>query len=166
MRKQLIASAAVIVFVCGILAAVIRAVESYDWSGEFVAVDEATQSATVKARLLDETAMADVKQFKAGDRVLVVWSGMTFTDAIRRVLPHTAEVKAGDELLLSAEFVSTDSASHYLTFRARIPADDMAGLKSLKAGEWVTATAMRASRDERAIVSIRPYTARSTKTSS
>ena len=167
MRKQVIASAGVFLLTaCGILAQVMQAAESYDWSGEFVALDDATRSVTVKARLLDETAAADVNQFKAGDRVFLVWSGLTFSEAIRRVLPHTAQAKAGEELLSSVELVSTDTASHYLTFRARVPAEGVAALKSLKAGEWVTATAMRASRDEGAIVSIRPYTVRSAAQSS
>jgi hypothetical protein len=165
MRKQLVA-AVFMLTACGILAPVIHAVESYDWSGEFVALDEANKSVTVKARLLDEAAAADVKQFKAGDRVLLVWSGMTFSEAIRRVLPHTAQAKAGEELLSSVELVSTDAASHYLTFRARVPADGVAALKSLKAGEWVTATSMRGSRDQGAIVSIKPYAVRSVTASS
>ena len=159
MRNQLIAAATVFMLTaCGILAPVVRAAETYDWSGEFVALDETSRSVTVKARLLDETAVADVKQFKTGDRVVLVWSGMTFSDAIRRVLPHAAQAKPDGELLSSVEVVSTDTAAHYLTFRARVPVDGMLALKPLKAGEWVTATSMRASRDEGAIVSIKPYT--------
>jgi len=166
MQKQLIASATVcILTACGILAAAIHAVESYDWSGEFVALDEAARTVTVKARLLDETAAADVKPFKAGDRVLLVWSGMTFSEAIRRVLPQTTQSTADGELLSSVEFVSADTASHYLTFRARVPVDGVVALKPLKAGEWVTATSMRKSRDEGAIVSIKPYASRSVTTS-
>jgi hypothetical protein len=166
MRKQLIASATVcIVTACGILTPAVYAVETYDWSGEFVALEEATKTVTVKARLLDETAAADVKPFKAGDRVLLVWSGMTFSEAIRRVLPQTAQSIADGELLSSVEIVSADTASHYLTFRARLPADGVVALKPLTAGEWVTATSMRKSRDEGAIVSIKPYAVRSVTTS-
>lgn len=168
MRNSFIAAAAVFMLTaCGILAPIVRAAETFDWSGEFVALDEATRSVTVKARLLDETAVADVKQLKPGDRVLLVWSGMTFSDAIRRVVPQTAQAKADGNLLSSVEVVSTDTASHYLTFRARVPVDGVLALKPLKAGEWVTATSLRASPDGAAIVSIRPYsTVRSATTSS
>lgn len=168
MRNSLIAAAAVFMLTaCGILAPIVRAAETFDWSGEFVALDEASRSVTVKARLLDETAIADVKQLKPGDRALLVWSGMTFSDAIRRVVPLSARAKADGELLSSVEVVSTDVASHYLTFRARVPVDGVLTLKPLKAGNWVTATSLRASRDGAAIVSIRPYsTVRSASTSS
>jgi hypothetical protein len=167
MRKQVIASATVVFLTaCGILAPVIHAVESYEWSGEFVALDEGSKLVTVKVRLLDDTAATDVKQFKAGDRVVLVWSGMTFSDAIRRVLPDTAQAKAGEELLSSVEFVSADTASRYLTFRTRVPGDDVVTLKTVKAGDWVTATSMRASRDAGAVISIRPYAVRSVTTSS
>jgi hypothetical protein len=168
MRKQLIASVTVaIVTACAILTTRMHAAESYEWSAEFVALDEGSRSVTVKARLLDDTAVADAKQFKAGDRVVLVWSGMTFSDAVGRVLPSTQPPKAGEELLSSVEFVSTNAASRDVTFRTRVPGDDVVRLKTLKPGEWVTATSMRASQDGGAVVSIRPYTAlRSATTSS
>jgi len=167
MRIRCLASAAVvIVTACGILAPVTRAAESYEWSGEFVALDEGARLVTVKARLLDDAATADVNQFKAGDRVVLVWSGMTFSDAIRRVLSYTAPAKADEQLLASVEFVSADTASRSLTFRARVPGDDVVTLKAATTGDWITATSIRASRDPGAVVSIRPSTVRSVTTSS
>jgi hypothetical protein len=163
MRKRIIAGAAFFLLItCSVLSQALQAVDaSYEWSGELVSVDAAAKSVTVKARVLDAVGAADAKRFKAGDRVLLVWSGATFTDAIRRILPNGEQPKAGDELLLSVEFVATDSASNYLTFRVHVPESGVMALKSLKAGDWVRATCANASRDERAVRSITPYTAAS-----
>jgi hypothetical protein len=171
MRKQLIACAAIFVLsACGLLAAQSQqpASESYQWSGELVSFDETARTVTVKARLVDQNAIAELKRFKAGDRVLLFWSGFDkYADAIRSVMPYTADREDTDRFRLPVELVSTDAPNQYITFRLRVPDSSVGMVKPVKPGEWVTITSShKASADTGAIVSIRPYTATSATTTS
>lgn len=59
--------------------------ETYEWSGELVSVDETTGTATIKARLVDQEGVTDLKRFKAGERVALWWSGSDrYADTSRR----------------------------------------------------------------------------------
>jgi hypothetical protein len=160
MQKRIILLAAVVaLFAPGTAAAQAPVVENYQWSGELVSFDDGTNIATIKARLVDQEAVADLKRFKAGDRVNLVWSGYDkYADAIRRVLTSSADRKGHERFLLPAELVSTETPNQYVTLRLRVPESQAAALKPLKPGEWVTVTSShRASRDADAVLSIRPY---------
>jgi hypothetical protein len=166
MRKHIIAATAVLVLCAsGILAAQSPqpAAGTYQWSGELVSFDAAANTATVKARLADQDAAAEVKKFKAGDRVLLLWSGYeAYADAIRRVMPYTESRKPDDRFLLPVELASTETPSQYLSFRLRVPAGSATALKAVKPGEWITVTSShKAVRETDAVVSVRPYTASS-----
>jgi hypothetical protein len=163
MRKQVTRCAAIFVLsACGILAAHAQQAvsDTYQWSGELVSFDDSARMVTVKARLVDQDAVNDLKRFKTGERALLVWSGHdTHADAIRRVTPYTDDRKAADRFLLPVELASTEVVNQYVTVRLRVPDASVAGLKGLKPGQWVTATSShRPSRDNDGLVSIRPYT--------
>lgn len=160
MRKHIISLAAfVAMFTSGVLAAQTPApvAENYQWSGELVSFDEGTKMATIKARLVYQEAVDDLKRFKVGDRVNLWWSGaFDSADGIRRVM--SSSDRKEDRFLLPVELVSTDAPNQYVTFRVRVPDSQAVGLKSVKPGEWVTVTSShRASSDSGAVVSIRPY---------
>src|SRR5438093_7133600 len=92
--------------------------ETYRWFGELVSFDEATKTVTVKSRLAYQEAADALKRFKAGDRVLFMWSGTyDYTDAIRQVTAYAADHMARDRFLLPVELVSTDTPNQYVTFR-------------------------------------------------
>jgi hypothetical protein len=130
---------------------------TYQWSGELVSFDDGTRTATIKARLVDQEAVADLKRFKAGERVNLWWSGaFDYADGIRRVM--SSSDRKEERFLLPVELVSTEAPNQYVTFRLRVPDSQAAGLKSVEPGEWVTVTSShRASSDADAIVSIRPF---------
>lgn len=133
--------------------------DTYQWSGELVSFDGAGNAATVKARMVDQEAAAEVRKFKTGDRVLLQWSGYdTYADAIRRVMPYTDSRNANDRFLLPVELASIDTPNQYVTFRVRVPAASASALKAVKPGEWITVTSShKAVRETEAVVSARPY---------
>ena len=162
MRKH-VASLAVIAVItaCGVLGAQSpqAGTETYEWSGEFVSIDEATGTATIKARLVDQDGVAILRGFKAGERVTLWWSGSDkYADAIRRVLPYSANRKDAERFHLPVELVSNEAPNQYVTFRLKVPTAHIAALNTVKPGEWVTVTAShRPSGEADAVVSIRPY---------
>lgn len=162
MRTQLVSVATFVVLsMCGVFAAQSPhpGAETYEWSGELVAFDATAGTATIKARLVDQEGVADLKRFKAGERVTLWWSGSDkYADAIRRVLPYAANRKAEDRFRMPVELVSTDAPHQYVTFRLRVPAAHAAALNAVKPGAWVTVTSShRASDTAATTVSIRPY---------
>jgi hypothetical protein len=162
MRKVIILLAAIVAMSApGATTAQTQApvVEHYQWSGELVSFEDGTKTVTIKARLVNQEGVADLKRFKAGDRVNLLWSGFDkYADGIRRVMAYPADRKGDERFLLPAELVSTEAPNQYVTFRLRVPDSQTAALKPVKPGEWVTVTSPhRASRDADAVVSIRPY---------
>jgi hypothetical protein len=133
--------------------------DTYQWSAELVSFDGSANSATVKARIVDQDAAAEIKKFRAGERVLLQWSGYeTHADAIRRVMPYTQSRNANDRFLLPVELASVETPNQYLTFRLRVPAASGQALKSVKPGEWITVTSShKAVAETDAVVSARPY---------
>lgn len=161
MRKH-VASLAVIAVItaCGVLAAQSSPVgtETYEWSGELVSIDEATGTATIKARLVDQEGAADLKGFKPGERVTLWWSGSDkYADAIRRVMPYSVNRKDAERFHLPVELVATEAPNQYVTFRLKVARAHIATLKTVKPGEWVTVTASHRPSDADVVVSVRPY---------
>lgn len=138
--------------------------DTYQWSGELVSFDGTGNTATVKARIVDQDAAAEVKKFKTGERVLLQWSGYeAYADAIRRVMPYTESRTATDRFLLPVELASTETPNQYLTFRVRVPAGGASALKAVKPGEWITViSSHKAVRETDAVISARPYVQSST----
>lgn len=131
--------------------------EVFSWNGELVALDGTTHVLTVKAPVVYEQAPAEFQRMKAGDRVMLTWSGYDKSaDAIREV--HPVANKSVDRFTFPADFVSYDAEHRYVTFKLQIPESSVANLKALKAGEWVTATSPQgASAKSNPVTMVRPY---------
>ena len=114
---------------------------------------------TVKSRCAYSEAVSELKQFKAGDPVWVVWSGLhDYSDAVRQIRRADSNRKIEENLVLPAELASTEAPNQYVTIRVRVPESSMTTLKSMKPGEWVTVTSRhRPSTEAEAVVAVRPY---------
>jgi hypothetical protein len=135
------------------------AVDTYTWSGELVSLDEGARILTVKARVVGDQPATELSKFKAGDRILLTWSGYDkYADAINHAVRYDATRKAEQRFTFPADFVAFDSAHQYVTFKVPVPDGGIAKIKSLKPGEWVTATSPHArTAESQPIVAVRPY---------
>jgi hypothetical protein len=132
--------------------------KTFTWSAEFVGFEESTRILILKAPVVGEQAPADLGRFKAGERMMLRWSGYdTSADAISTAI-RPADVKTDERFVFPADFVAFDANRRYATFKVQIPENNIASLKSLKPGEWVTATSPHGSSSKTTpIVTIRPY---------
>jgi hypothetical protein len=135
---------------------------TFQWSGEFVAADTATSTLTVKSRMAYQEAVSAVKEFKAGEKVWIAWSGIhDYSDAIREV--RRTGGKIDEDLVMPAELVSTETPNQYLTIRVKVPAATLAAIKDVKPGQWITVTARhRPATEAEAIVAVKPYVSSTT----
>jgi hypothetical protein len=136
--------------------------DTYTWNGELVSLDTTAKTMTVKSRVAYQEAISELKHFKAGDRVWIVWSGIhDSSDAVRQVRRSETGRKIDEDLVLPAVLVSTDTPHQYLTIRIKVPESPLATIKTVKPGEWITVTSRhRPSSDDDAVVAVRPYAAR------
>lgn len=135
--------------------------EAFSWNAELVTLDESARAITVKSRVVGEQTPAEFARLKAGERVMLTWSGYDqYADAIREV--RSAGInKSEGRFTFPAEFVAFDAARRYVTFKVQIPETSVGNLKSLKAGEWVTATSPHGpSAKSNAVLKVRPYVER------
>ena len=132
--------------------------DTYSWSGELVALDQSTRTITVKSMVVGN-ALDELGHFKAGDRVVLGWSGFDkYANAINHAVRYDAAKKVDERFTFPAEFVSFDAAQRYLTFKSQIPAESVSKVQSLKTGQWVTATSPHGKASEtQPIVAIRGY---------
>ena len=129
--------------------------ETYTWSAELVAVDQASRTATVQAPLVSNAAV-DFDSLDGGDRVTLTWSGINTAAGVRRIAAGTPP--ADEQLTLPIEFVAPAHEDRYVRFKVAVPQDDLAKVASLQPGTWVTATSPRgAARYEEAVADLRPY---------
>jgi hypothetical protein len=137
---------------------------TFQWSGELVAADSATSTFTVKSRIAYQEAVSELKQFKPGERVWVVWSGVhDYSDAVRRIRPMPAGKQIDEDLVMPAELVSTEAPNQYLTIRVKAPEGSLAAIRDVKPGQWITVTSRhRPSTEAEAIVTVKPYGASTT----
>jgi hypothetical protein len=138
--------------------------DTYTWNGELVSLDTTAKTMTVKSRVAYREAISELTHFKAGDRVWIVWSGIhDSSDAVRQVRRCETGRKIDENLVLPAEFVSTETPNQYFTIRSKVPESGLAAIKTLKPGEWVTVTSPhKPTTDDEAVVAVRPYGARTT----
>jgi hypothetical protein len=141
--------------------------DTFTWNGELVSFDTTAKSMTVKSRVAYQEAISELKHFKPGDRVWIVWSGIhDSSDAVRQVRRYDTSRKIDETLLLPAELVSTEAPNQYITIRVQLPESALSTIKTVKPGEWVTVTSRhRPSTDEEAVIAVRPYGARATTNS-
>jgi len=133
--------------------------ETYTWNGELVSHDATAMTMTVKSRVAYQEAIAELKHFKAGDRVWIVWSGVQdSSDAVRQVRRFETGRTIDENLVLPAELVSTEAPNSYITIRVKTPESALAAVKAVKPGEWVTVTSRhRPASDTEAVVAVRPW---------
>jgi hypothetical protein len=118
-----------------------RKIDRYIWNGELLSLDTTPKTMTVKARVAYQEAISALKHFKSGDRVWIVWSGThDFSDAVRQNRRAETGRKIDENLVLPAEFVSTEAPNPYLTIRIKVPESGLAAIKTVKPGEWITVT--------------------------
>ena len=141
--------------------------ETYSWSGELVAFDANARTITVKSRVVGDQALTELPNFKTGDRIVLTWSGFdTYADAILRAVRFDAGKKWNEPFMFPVEFVAYESPRQYVTFKFQVPVASVDAIKSLKAGEWVTATAKhRPSNETEVITAVNAYTASSSRPS-
>jgi hypothetical protein len=137
---------------------------TFQWSGELVSADSATSTFTVKSRIAYQEAVSELKQFKPGEKVWIVWSGIhDYSDAVRQVRSMPAGKRIDEDLVLPAELVSTEAPNQYLTIRLKAPEGALAAIKDVKPGQWVTVTSRhRPSTEAEAVVTVKPYGAPTT----
>jgi len=137
--------------------------ETYSWSGELVGFDTNGRTMTVKTRVVGDQALAELPHFKPGDRIILTWSGFdTYADAISRAVRYDAakNKKWNEPFTFPVEFVACESPHQYITFKFEVPTSSVEAIRSLKPGEWVTATARhRPSHETEAITAVNAYTA-------
>ena len=139
--------------------------DTFTWVSELVSVDATARTMTVKARIAYQEALAELKQFKAGEPVSVVWSGVSHGDAIWQFRRPGARSESADNLVMRAELVSPDVTNQHVTLRVKVPEAGLAAIRTLKPGEWVTVTSRRQPASEAdAIVAVKPYTESATPT--
>jgi hypothetical protein len=133
--------------------------DTYTWSGELVSLDTAGSAMTVKSRVAYQDALSELKHFKAGDRVWIVWSGFQdSSDAVWQIRRSEPARDHDENLVLPAELVSTDAPHSYITIRVKVPDGAVAAIKTVKPGEWVTVTSRRhPSSDAETVVAVRPW---------
>ena len=138
--------------------------DTYTWNGELVALDATAKTVTVKSRVAYQEAISELKHFKAGDRVWIVWSGIhDSSGAVRQVRRSETGRKIDEHLVLPAELVSTETPNQYLTIRIKVPVSGLDAIKNVKPGQWVTVTSRhKPSTDDDAVVAVRPYGASTT----
>lgn len=132
---------------------------TYAWHAELVSFDPGTKTMTLKTQVVGETAATELKNFKAGDRAIVRWSGFdTSANGVRGVMKYDATQPAKEPFLLPVELVTPTLQNDYITIKLRAPDAAAAGLNAVKPGEWVTITSKhRPAADADTIVAVRPY---------
>ena len=140
--------------------------DTFTWHGELVSVDTTARTMTVKARVAYQEALSELNQFKAGQPVWVVWSGVDDdSDAVRQFRRPEANQKITDRLVMQAELVSPHATNQHVTLRVQVPEASLAAIKSVKPGEWVTVTSRHhAATEVEAVVGVKPYSESSTAT--
>ena len=141
--------------------------ETYSWSGELVGFDGTDRIITVKSRVVGDQALAELPKFKAGDRIVLTWSGFdTYADAILRAVRFDAAKKWSEPFTFPVEFVAYESPRQYVTFKFQVPVGTVDAVKSVKPGEWVTATSRhRPASEGEAIMAVNAYTAAASRAS-
>ena len=133
--------------------------DTYTWNREFVSVDTTAMTMTVKSRVAYQEAISELKHFKPGDRVWIVWSGVSdSSDAVRQIRRSETGRTIDENMVLPAELVSTEAPNSYITLRVKVPESGLVAVKALKPGEWVTVTSRhRPSSDAEAVVMVKPW---------
>ncbi len=133
---------------------------TYRWDGELVSLDEAAGTVTVKSRVVSEPGLSAVADAKAGEAIVITWSGYdTRASGIRSAMPDDGSGLWGsNRFLLRATFVEADAAGRTLTFEARVPPASLDAVRSLTRGSWASVRSPHHPADaEAAMLSVEAY---------
>jgi len=131
--------------------------ETYTWSAELVALDEANSTITVKSRVFNHAGIESLPELSAGDRVMLTWSGHFTASGIRTITPGTES--DFDRFTMPVEFVASERDGRYVQFRVPIPSQDVTNIAALTPGRWVTGTSPhRPAGWDEAVTAIRAFT--------
>ena len=133
--------------------------EAFSWNAELVALEENTRIATVKAPIVSDQAGTSFTPLKTGERIFLQWSGFEkYADSIASAGRMSDLARTKDRFTFPVEFVSFDAARRYVTFKVQIPENEITKIKTLKPGDWVTATSPQGAASKTTpVVEIRPY---------
>lgn len=132
--------------------------DSYTWSAELVGFDEATNTATVQARIVSHAEINDFSDFSKGDQIMLTWSGAYGSASGVRNLTHDETVDEGQLFTMPVEFVSMELDNRYVRFNVEVPSADAQKIRNLEPGKWITATSPQEPADRaEAVSAIRPY---------
>ena len=143
--------------------------ETYRWTGELVALDEGAGTLTVKARILSPAVLEASRGLRAGDSIVVTWSG--YDDrasgvwAVARAGGHAAAAddepaseRDEERFPLRATFEALDAENRYLTFRVPLAEASLGTVRSLTPGAWARMTSPRHLEDaQAALLAVDPY---------
>lgn len=130
--------------------------DTYDWSAELVEFDDGADTMTVKARVEQYAGIPNLDEYSEGDRLTLVWTGRSWAAGVRDLgtNPETAD----EALTLPVEFVGSESDGRYVSFRVPVPADSVARVRELTAGDRITAVSPRGDADwDSGVISVRHY---------
>ena len=135
------------------------ATKEFSWHAGFVSLDENARTVTVKASTVSDRVAKDFEAVKPGEHLTLRWSGFhDFADSIAQATRATEVIKSENWFTFPVEFVSYEPINRFVTFKVSIPETSIAKLKSLKPGDWVTATSPHGpSAKTTPITAIRPY---------
>ena len=126
----------------------------YTWSAELVAFDKATDTVTVKSRLVSEAP--SVAGLKSGEAAMLTWSGVS-TAAGVRAIERGAKSKY-DRMTMPVVYVSSEQDGRDVSFKVVIPAKDAPAIERMQPGQYVTATSpQRPKSPKEAVAAMRPY---------
>jgi hypothetical protein len=129
---------------------------TYDWSAELIAFDDAAHTMTVRARIEDYASIPNLDEFSEGDRLTLVWTGRSWAAGVRDL--GTNPETAPEALTLPVEFVGTENDGRYVSFRVPVPADSLARVRELMIGDRVTGVSPRGDAEwSSGVVSVRHY---------
>jgi hypothetical protein len=136
-----------------------QAPATYNWHAELVAFDQGARTITLRTRAVGSSVANQIKGFKAGERVLLFWSGFdNSANGIREVIKYDMARSMKESFLLPVELVTPMLENESVTFKLRSPASADAVLKAVKLGDWVTITSrQRPSGDADAVVAVKAY---------
>ena len=153
--------------------------DTYRWTGELVALDEAAGMLTVKARFLSPAVPAASDGLRAGDEILLTWSGfgnrasgiwsLARDEGSRSAAGGlagnesasgaTGPADGGARFPLRAVFEAIDAGTRYLTFRAPLPEAGRSAVRTLTRGAWVRLTSPRHPADAPPLLAVEAYAA-------
>lgn len=153
--------------------------DTYRWTGELVALDEAAGMLTVKARFLSPAVPAASAGLRPGDAILLTWSGFgnrasgiwslardegsrSATGGLaadESASGATGSADGGARFPLRAVFEAIDAETRYLTFRAPLPEASRSAVRVLTRGAWVRLTSPRHAADAPPLLAVEAYAA-------